>query len=151
MADKITLNCPDTLEELTKRWDYMTSESFYAGCDGVMDVVFTGTRKDDRITLIYKAPAMRTTFASVFSGRLVETPTGSAIIGGFRKRYSDYVIGAIICVLLFGFAQGMLDIYYYASIIFATVSLVIICLLLTVTKRSKKRYTDFLERIIRGI
>lgn len=151
MAHEVTLECSDSLEELTRRWDYMTSESFYAGCNEVMDLVFTGKRNGENVTLIHKAPAMHCTFATVFSGKLVATENGSAIVGGFRKRYSDYVIGLLVCVLLFGFAQGILDTYYYAAIALATVGLLVIIVLLTALKSSKRKYTAFLERIINGI
>lgn len=151
MAYNVRYECNESLDVLIKRWDYMTSEAFYAGCDRVMDLVFTGTRKGDRVTLIRKAPSMRNTFATVFSGRLISTENGSAIVGNFRKRYSDYFIGVVAAALAYGFAQGMADEYRTEALVVVTVAMLGLLALFKPLRGTKRLYGEFLTRIIRGI
>lgn len=151
MMGKVTFSCDITLEELRKRWDYMTGEAFYAGCDEVMDLVFMGKRSGDKVSLIHKAPAMRNTFATVFYGELRSTETGSEIVGTFKKRKSDYVAAIIIAVLAFGFSQGIVDRQRYLALGIVCGAMALCYLLCRVSKRSQKPLLEFLERISRGI
>ena len=152
MMGKVDLHCDITLDELRKRWDYMTGEAFYAGCDEVMDLVFMGKRSGDKVSLIHKAPAMRNTFATVFYGELkADADGGSRIVGTFKKRKSDYIAAIVIAVLAFGFSQGIVDRQRYLALGIVCGALALVYLLCRVSKRSQKPLFDFLERISRGI
>lgn len=148
---KVTLPCDITLEELRRRWDYMTGEAFYAGCDEVMDLVFMGKRSGDKVSLIHKAPAMRNTFATVFYGELRATENGSEIVGTFKKRKSDYVAAIVIAVLAFGFSQGIVDRQRYLALGVVCGAMALVYLLCRVSKRSQTPLIEFLERISRGL
>lgn len=151
MMGKVTIPCDISLDELKRRWDYMTGEAFYAGCDEVMDLVFMGKRSDNKVSLIHKAPAMRNTFATVFYGELLETDTGSQIVGTFKKRKSDYVAAIIIAVLAFGFSQGIVDRQRYLALGIVCGAMALCFLLCRVSKRSQKPLAEFLDRISKGI
>ena len=148
---KITIPCSITLDELRRRWDYMTGEAFYAGCDEVMDLVFMGKRSGDKVSLIHKAPAMRNIFATVFFGELKTADGGSVIEGTFKKRTSDYIFGIIIAILAIGFAQGIVEKQRYLALGIVCGAFALIFLLLRVSKKSQKTYLEFLDRISRGM
>ena len=52
MMGKVTIPCDISLDELKRRWDYMTGEAFYAGCDEVMDLGTFKKRKSDYVAAI---------------------------------------------------------------------------------------------------
>lgn len=149
---KVTIPCDISLEALRSRWDYMTGEAFYAGCDEVMDLVFMGKRDDnDKVSLVHRARAMRGTFSTVFYGELRATETGSEIVGVFAKRRLDYVIALVIAGLALGFAQGIVTDHRYLSLGISFAAVAIVLLALRVSKRSKQTYLEFLDRIKKGI
>ncbi len=138
--------------ELAARWDERTSPARFAGNDDLMDAVFVAKRKQNRVILIRKARGSWDPFATVFRGRIVPLPDGSAIKGYFTKRLLDY--GLLLLLLL---ADGY---FYYrlqdmgklgTSASIGCFAFAAILLLLAIPLHvSRRRYRSFLLDIVRS-
>ncbi len=136
--------------DLASRWDERTSPARFAGNDELLDAVFVAKRKQDRVILIRKARGTWDPFATVFRGRIVPLPDGSAIKGYFTKRLFDYVL-LFLLLLADGYfcfrLQDMGNLTASASV--GCLAFAAILLLLAVPLRaSRRRYRAFLQDIV---
>jgi len=89
-------------EELTRRWDEITSPARFAGANAELDWVYNSSRKDDKVKLVKKPRASYDPYATVFRGKIEATKNGSQIRGVYTKGLFDYIITAIVGVVYFG-------------------------------------------------
>ena len=139
-------------EELEARWDEMTSPARFAGCDDTLDLIFVAARKDRKVRLVRKARIAREPFCCVFRGKISANGSGSSIKGVFTKAIADYIIVLIITALLFYVRHEVIlrgSAPYTVNVLLA-VWIVAAILLLYNTKRIRRKYIEFLERIAGG-
>ena len=91
-----------TKEELTARWDVITSPGRFAGANETLDWVYNASRKGDRVKLVKKPRAAYDPYATVFRGKIESRGGASRIRGVFTKSVFDYVITAVISAVYFG-------------------------------------------------
>ena len=136
-------------EELEKRWDEYTSPARFAGNDDTLDLIFSATRRGNRIKLVRRAGTTHEPYAAVFRGRIVADKNGSALKGVFTKSIADYVITAIIISI-----AAMMRVYAESrgSDLYTTNVLLALCivggmLLLMNYRRTKRKYVEFMSSV----
>ena len=85
-------------DELTARWDDITSPARFAGANEQLDWIYNASRKGDRVKLVKKPRAAYDPFATVFRGKISERK----ISGVFTKGLFDYIITAAVSGVYFG-------------------------------------------------
>ncbi|HBL84756.1 MAG: hypothetical protein A2Y17_01800 [Clostridiales bacterium GWF2_38_85] len=146
----IVINTNGSIDFIKKNFDYMTSEAYYAGSDDFLDVVFTGHRTKNRLFLIHKPPKIRSTFTTVFRGKIVATEDGCKITGRLTKRIADYILFFIVTAMILFFSKEIMKISYNTGLVLALVWGAVMLYFLFPTPNVKRKYEDFLKRIIKG-
>lgn len=96
-------------EELTARWDDITSPARFAGANETLDWVYNASRNGDNVKLVKKPRASYDPYATVFRGKIERTKDGSQIRGVFTKGLFDYMITLFIAVVYFGVCAAFLS------------------------------------------
>lgn len=137
-------------KELIARWDERLNPARYSGNDDVLDLIFYGQRKGNRIKLMRYSGISRIQFSAVFRGRIIETEQGSIIRGCFTKSISDYILTAIVLGAVFFIYNTVKQRDVSLSVINALLlfSLAAAFLLLYIWNGTKKSYIDILKDII---
>ena len=137
-----------TLERIQKNFDFMTSEAYYAGSDELLDSVFIGNRKGDRIFLINRPAKVNSVFTTVFRGKIICHGDSCYIKGRFGKRYFDYFLFAVLSVIVMLFAREMMEFSSSTEAIgVAIIWGIVTILFFFTTKKVKFKYISFLQRI----
>lgn len=139
-----------SFEELKDRWDEFTSPARFAGSDDNLDLVFMSKRNDDKVKLVRRAKSTREPFSCVFRGRIKKNEKGSEIIGVFTKSWIDYIFVAFVLCLIFYIRNGIAERGESLNTINAVLAFSIVAgiLLLLNTRATKRRYCDFIARIV---
>ncbi|MBO5870758.1 MAG: hypothetical protein J6Q89_08420 [Clostridia bacterium] len=133
-----------SVKELMERWDEFTSPARFSGSDDTMDLIFVSKRNENKVKLIRRARSTRDPFSTVFRGKIIKTEKGSVISGVFTKSILDYITVALVLVILF----------YLRSVSETNLNALLVCsiiggiLLLYNTRASKRRFAEFICRII---
>ena len=131
--------------ELKERWDEFTSPARFAGNDDTMDLIFVSRRKKDKVRLVRRSRLARDPFACVFRGEIAD----NQIVGVFTKSILDYVVIAAVYALLLYIRSYMIangDSLKTINSLLAIAVLAGVALLFN-TKRTKRKYIDFISRI----
>ncbi|MDD2268604.1 MAG: hypothetical protein PHY15_03510 [Eubacteriales bacterium] len=142
------VNAEAVHSRIKNNFDYMTSEAYYAGNDEFLDNVFMGKRKDEKIYLINRPAKSFSVFSTVFRGIIVCSDGSCYIKGYFGKRYFDYFIFLLLSAAVLYFASEMTRLSSQSDAIgVALIWGVISLFILIPSKKTKQKYTDFLQRI----
>lgn len=139
-------------EELTMRWDNITSPARFAGADDMTDCVFISTRKDDRVTLVKKPKISFDPLSAYFRGKISADGDGSKITGIYTKGLTDYIVGAAISLIYFGVAAE------YASraenpsmpLAFIVGGIIVLILLYITYPGTRKKYEALIKEVTEG-
>lgn len=140
-----------TKEQLIKSFDEHTAAHRFAGSDDILDDIYISKRKGNKVFLAHRPRNVHDLFATVFRGRIVELPEGSAIKGIFTVGIFDYLL-----VLLAGSAYGYIIYEIYArahgrnaaqTIGLVLLGLAVAYLALRTGKKAKDSYKELLEKI----
>ena len=138
-------------EKLIARWDDRLNPARFAGNDDVLDLVFYGKRKGNKIKLMRRSGVSRDPFSSVFRGEIVGTEQGSEIRGFFTKGVIEYfIIGLILAFIYFIYREvkeRFTNISWMNLILIAVFILAILSLLWT-RKSTKTKYIEFIKDIL---
>lgn len=139
-----------SVEELKNKWDEYTSPARFAGSDENLDLVFISKRNDQKVKLTRRSKATREPFICVFRGKIEHTEQGSRIVGIFTKTIIDYLFVFGVIALLFYIkaeivARGGAPSAINAVLAFSVVAGV---LLLINARGTKRRFCDFISRIV---
>ena len=142
----INFNSDYSANELIDRWDEFTSPARFAGSDDTMDLIFVSKRKNDRVRLVRRSRNALEPFACVFRGKIVD----KKITGVFTKAIIDYIVVAAIYAFLLYMRSYMIENgnplkTINALLVIATVFSVA---LLLNTRRTKRKYCEFIARIV---
>lgn len=138
-------------KELIARWDDRLNPARFAGNDDLLDLVFCGERKGNKIKLMRRSGVSREPLSSIFRGKIVGTSQGSEIRGFFTKSVVEYiVVGLLIAFVLIIYREvkqryttiSWMNLLLLAVLIFALLSL------LWTRKSTKEKYIDFLKDIV---
>lgn len=138
-----------TKQELCQKWDEMTDPARFAGADDRTDLIYIGTRKDDRITL-KRGTRSYQVLTGVFRGRIIDTGDGKSKIDGyFTKQIADYIIFGLLFAVIYVVAgaylmRDPLQIYRYAPIFLSFIGT---WLTLRTYKKTRIRYGEFIKSI----
>ncbi len=136
-------------EKLINRWDEHTSISRFAGSDDTMDLIYVSKRNGNKIRLIRKAPLAREPFSTVFRGFIRKTEKGSEIVGIFTKSVFDYILVALILVILFYVRSYVInrgdEITTINTLLVFAIAGSLMCLYNYRT--TKRKFADFISRI----
>lgn len=147
----IVLKSNRSPEELIARWDDRLNPARFAGHDDVLDLVFCGKRKGNKIMLMRRTGVSREPLSSIFRGKIVGTAEGSEIRGFFTKSVTEYVcIGVILALALTIFLEvkKRYTEISWMSVAFLILFLIAILSLLRTGKRTKEKYIDILKDIL---
>ena len=137
-------------KELAERWDSRLNPARFAGNDDVMDLVFYGVRKGNRIKLMRRSGIGRVQFSAVFRGVIASDGKGSYIKGFFSKSIADYIftsLGLGFVFFIYETVKRREDVMGNINIIIL-IALAAAFFLLYIRKGIKKQYIDLLREII---
>lgn len=147
----VVLKSSHTPEELIRRWDDRLNPARFAGNDDVLDLVFCGKRKGNKIMLMRRTGVSREPLSSIFRGKIVGTAEGSEIRGFFTKSVAEYIIIGIIVALAMAVFLEVKKRYAEISrmsVAFLVVFVLAVVSLLRTGKGTKEKYIDFLKDIL---
>lgn len=147
----VVLKSSHTPEELIRRWDDRLNPARFAGNDDVLDLVFCGKRKGNKIMLMRRTGVSREPLSSIFRGKIVGTAEGSEIRGFFTKSVAEYIIIGIIVALAMAVFLEVKKRYAEISrmsVAFLVVFVLAVVSLLRTGKGTKEKYIDFLKGIL---
>ena len=130
---------------LKERWDEFTSPARFAGNDDTMDLIFVSRRKKDKVRLVRRSRLARDPFACVFRGEIAD----NQIVGVFTKSILDYVVIAAVYALLLYIRSYTISNGNSLKTINSLLAIAVLAgvALLFNTKRTKRKYIDFISRI----
>lgn len=147
----VVLKSSHTPEELIRRWDDRLNPARFVGNDDVLDLVFCGKRKGNKIMLMRRTGVSREPLSSIFRGKIVGTAEGSEIRGFFTKSVAEYIIIGIIVALAMAVFLEVKKRYAEISrmsVAFLVVFVLAVVSLLRTGKGTKEKYIDFLKDIL---
>ncbi len=138
-------------QELIARWDDRLNPARFAGNDDLLDLVFCGKRKGNKIRLMRRSGVSREPLSSIFRGKIVGTAQGSEIRGFFTKGVLAYIFVGMLLAFIFFIYQEVK--HRYTDISWLNIALLIIFILeilslLRTPKGTKEKYIDFLKDIL---
>jgi hypothetical protein len=145
------LNSSYSSEELIARWDDRLNPARFAGNDDVLDLVFYGKRKGNKVKLMRRSGVSREPLSAIFRGRIVGTAQGSELRGFFTKSVIEYIIISVLLAFVYFIYREVKHRFTdisWINIILAAVFILAILSLLRTGKSTKAKYIDFLKDIL---
>ena len=142
-----SLSAEQKAEVIRKNFDFMISESYYAGSDEYNDSVFLGRRKGDKLFLVNRPPKSLSIFTTVFRGMIITDGDKCYIKGYFGKRLFDYFLYVLLSALVMLFAVSMQSFSDSGGILLAIIWGCVTLLFMFPLKGTRIRYIDFLTRV----
>ena len=136
-------------DELTKRWDEITSPARFAGAHEELDWVYNASRKGDRVKLVKKPRASYDPYATVFRGKIEGSKTGGRIRGIYTKGVFDYIVTLLIAVVYFGVCANQFSRVSDRTVpmMLMSIGMIVILFLLIPFPGKRKKYGDLIREV----